>query len=55
MENIYNFKSVNFNNYYQSDLFLDEKNAIYVYEVEKIIRKDKTYSLVRELRYFEEN
>lgn len=55
MENIYNFKSVNLNNYYQSDLFLDENNAIYVYDVEKIIRKDKTYSLVRELRYFEEN
>ena len=48
-------ENINPFNYFQSDLFLDEKNAIYVYDVEKIIQKDKTYSLVRELRYFEEN
>ena len=42
-------ENINPFNYFQRDLFLDEKNSIFVYELEEIMKKDKTYSSLRDL------
>ena len=42
-------ENINPFNYFQRDLFLNEKNSIFVYDLEKIIKKDKTYSFIRDL------
>ena len=38
-------ENINPFNYFQRDLFLNEKNSIFVYDLEKIIKKDKTILL----------
>ena len=42
-------ENINPFNYFQRDLFLDEKNSIFVYDLEEIMKKDKTYSSLRDL------
>ena len=48
-------ENINPFNYFQRDLFLDEKNSIFVYDLEERMKKDQTYSLVRKLRNLDEN
>ena len=48
-------ENINSLNYFQRDLFLDEKNSIFVYDLEERMKKDQTYSLVRKLRNLDEN
>ena len=42
-------ENINPFNYFQRDLFLDEKNSIFVYDLEERMKKDKTYSSLRDL------
>ena len=42
-------ENINSSNYFQSNLFLNEVDAKFVYGLEKIIEKDKLYSRIREI------
>lgn len=42
-------ENINSLNYFQSNLFLNEVDAKFVYGIEKIIEKDKLYSIIREV------
>ena len=42
-------ENINSLNYFQSNLFLNEVDAKFVYGLEKIIEKDKLYSIIREI------
>ena len=42
-------ENINSLNYFQSNLFLNEVDASFVYIIEKIIEKDKLYSIIREI------
>ena len=42
-------ENINPLNYFQSNLFLNEVDAKFVYGLEKIIEKDKLYSIIREV------
>ena len=42
-------ENINSLNYFQSNLFLNEVDASFVYIIEKIIEKDKFYSIIREI------
>ena len=42
-------ENINSLNYFQSNLFLNEVDASFVYTIEKIIEKDKLYSIIREI------
>ena len=42
-------ENINSLNYFQSNLFLNEIDASFVYVIEKIIEKDKLYSRIREI------
>ena len=42
-------ENINSLNYFQSNLFLNEVDASFVYTIEKIIEKDKLYSIIREV------
>ena len=42
-------ENINSLNYFQSNLFLNEVDAKFVYELEKIMEKDKLYSRIREI------
>ena len=44
-----NQENINSLNYFQSNLFLNEVDASFVYIIEKIIQKDKLYSIIREI------
>ena len=49
MENKLNLQLKSYKDYFQSDLFIDEKNSIYVYDFEQIKKRDKVYSLIKRL------
>ena len=48
-------ENINSLNYFQSNLFLNEVDAKFVYGLEKIIEKDKLYSIIREIGYINFN
>ena len=44
-----NLQSKSHKNYFQIDFMLNDKDAIFVYDLEQIIKKDRLYSLIREI------
>ena len=49
MENKLNVETKNSEKFFQSDFLLDDKDAIFVYDLEQIIKKDRLYKLIREI------
>ena len=55
MKNKLNLKNNKSEKFFQINLFLDEKEAMYIHDLEEIIRKDNIYSLIRKLIYIHKN
>ena len=49
MENKLNEETKNSEKFFQRDFLLNEKDANFVYDLEQIIKKDRLYSLIREI------